>query len=319
MKRVSVLRIPSLRWMQRLLKNRKARVGLGIMSVFVIIAVFAPWIAQYNPQDTNFGLLEAPNAKHWFGTTGLGQDVFSQFVWGTRASLSVGLGASVLSTVLAVLFGMFPGYRGGVFDRIMATFTNIFMVIPGLPLMIVAAAYIHETSSLVMILIIGLTGWAGRARVLRSQTMTLANRDFVWVARMSGASDLRILLKEILPNMLSLFAASLMYGILGAILAEAGLEFLGLGNLTAVTWGTMLYWANNGGAVLNGAWWWLMPGGLGIAVFGTSMALMNFALDEVTNPRLRPSVGNSSRIAAMWAALKANNVHGAFEGEGEGQ
>ncbi|MHB1683687.1 MAG: ABC transporter permease [Bacilli bacterium] len=322
MKRVSVLRIPSLRWLRRLLKNRKARVGLVIMSVFVFIAVFAPWIARYNPQDTNFGLLEAPNAKHWFGTTGLGQDVFSQFVWGTRASLSVGVSASVLSTILAVLFGMFPGYRGGVFDRIMATFTNIFMVIPGLPLMIVAAAYVHETSSLVMILIIGLTGWAGRARVLRSQTMTLANRDFVWVARMSGASDLRILMKEILPNMLSLFAASLMYGILGAILAEAGLEFLGLGNLTAVTWGTMLYWANNGGAVLNGAWWWLMPGGLGIAVFGTSMALMNFALDEVTNPRLRPRVGNASRIAAMWAALKAtnvNNANGAFEGGGEGQ
>ncbi len=313
MKTTLLFHIPSLRWLQQLLKNKKARVGLCIMCVFVLIAICAPWIARYNPQDTNFGALESPNVKHWFGTTGLGQDVFAQFVWGTRASLSIGLGATVVSTIMAMIFGMFPGYRGGIFDRIMATFTNIFMVIPGLPLMVVAAAYVHETSNLVMILIIGLTGWAGRARVLRSQTMTLANRDFVWAARMSGASDLRILVKEILPNMLSLFAASLMYGMLGAILAEAGLEFLGLGNLTAVTWGTMLYWSNNGGAVLNGAWWWLLPGGLGIAVFGTSMALINFALDEVTNPRLRPSAGNSTRIAHMWAALRANNINESFE------
>ncbi len=312
--------IPSLRWVWRLLKNRKARVGLAIILVFVLLALFAPWVARYNPQDTNFVPLEPPNAKHWFGTTGLGQDVFSQFVWGTRTSLLIGISASLLSTVIAVIFGMYPGYVGGWFDRIMATFTNIFMVIPGLPLMIIAAAYVHQTSELVLVLIIGLTGWAGRARVLRSQTLTLANRDFVLAARMSGASDFRILVKEILPNMTSLFAASLMYGMLGAILAEAGLEFLGLGNLTAVTWGTILYWANNGGAVLDGAWWWLLPGGLGLAVFGTGLALINFALDEVTNPRLRPTAGNQERVMRMWAALKGQgSVGGSLGREGVGQ
>ena len=305
--------------MQRLLKNRKARVGLVIIAVFVFIAVFAPWIARYSPQNTNFGPLEPPNAKHWFGTTGLGQDVYSQFVWGTRASLLIGISASLVSTVMAVIFGMYPGYVGGWFDRVMSTFTNIFMVIPGLPLMVVAAAYVHQTSTLVLILIIGLTGWAGRARVLRSQTLTLANRDFVWAARMSGAKDYRILMKEILPNMMSLFAASLMYGMLGAILAEAGLEFLGLGNLTAVTWGTILYWANNGGAVLDGAWWWLLPGGLGIAVFGTGLALINFALDEVTNPRLRPTVGNAERLMRMWTALKGRAaMNTGQDGAGQG-
>ena len=292
-------------WLKLLWTNRKARIGFIIFIVFILIAILAPLVARYSPTATHFTPLEPPNARHWFGTTGLGQDVYAQFIWGTRASLIVGFGASLISTFLAVGIGMYPAYRGGVFDRIMATFTNIFLVIPGLPLMIVAAAYIHEGSSLALTVIIGLTGWAGRARVLRSQTLTLANRDFVWAARLSGASDRRILVHEILPNMLSLFLASLLYGILGAILAEAGLEFLGLGNLTGVNWGTMLYWANNGGAVLNGAWWWLLPGGLAIAVFGTSLALMNFALDEVTNPRLHQSQRTpKERLGHVWHAVK---------------
>ncbi len=274
-------------WLKALWRNRKSRVGVIIFLVFVFIAILAPLIARYSPTSTHFGLLQPPSARHWFGTTGLGQDVWAQFVWGTRSSLIVGFGASVLSTILAVAIGMYPAYRGGRLDQTMATLTNIFMVIPGLPLMIVAAAYVHETNAFSMMLIIGLTGWAGRARVLRSQTLSMANREFVWAARLTGASNGRVLVREILPNMTSLFFASLMYGVLGAILAEAGLEFLGLGNLTGASWGSMLYWANNGGAVLNGAWWWLLPGGLAIAVFGMSLALINFGLDEVTNPRLR--------------------------------
>ncbi len=301
------MRHTQLAWVRRLGKNRKARVGLGIFAAFVLIAVLAPAIARYNPGSTNFPPLAPPSAQHWFGTTGLGQDVYAQFVWGTRSSLLVGFGASVISTVLAVVIGMYPAYRGGWLDNVMATFTNIFLVIPGLPLMIVAAAYVHQSNTLTLMLIIGLTGWAGRARVLRSQTLTLAHREFVWAARLTGASDWRVLVREILPNMLSLFVASLMYGILGAILAEAGLEFLGLGNLTQVSWGSMLYWASNGGAELNGAWWWLLPGGLAIALFGTSLALMNFALDEVTNPRLRqPASRSGERLARAWQVMKGD-------------
>lgn len=289
-------------------KNRKAQVGFIIFVGFILVGILAPVIARYSPTATNFPPLEPPNAQHWFGTTGLGQDVYAQFVWGTRSSLIVGFGASAISTLFAVVIGMYPAYWGGYLDRVMATFTNVFIVIPGLPLMIVAAAYVHDSSTLTMMVIIGLTGWAGRARVLRAQILTLRNREFVWAARLTGASDRRILVHEILPNMLSLFMASLMYGILGAILAEAGLEFLGLGNLTGVSWGSMLYWANNGGALLNGAWWWLLPGGLGIAMFGTSLALMNFALDEVTNPRLRQmSTLSRDRIVRAWHALRGES------------
>lgn len=295
-------------WIGVLKKNRKAQVGFIIFMGFILVAVLAPEIARYSPSNTNFPPLEPPSAQHWFGTTGLGQDVYSQFIWGTRSSLIVGFGATLISTLLAVAVGMYPAYWGGWLDRVMATFTNIFLVIPGLPLMIVAAAYVHHSNTLTMMAIIGLTGWAGRARVLRSQTLSLARREFVWAARLTGASDWRVLVHEILPNMLSLFMASLLYGILGAILAEAGLEFLGLGNLSGVSWGSLLYWANNGGAVLDGAWWWLLPGGLGIAVFGSSLALMNFGLDEVTNPRLRQtSMVSRDRLIRAWRALKGES------------
>lgn len=265
----------------------KAITGMAIFALLMMIGLLAPIIAPYNPNAADFATFQPPSYHHWFGTTSTGQDVFSQFVWGTRNSMAIGLGASLISSMLAVAIGMYPAYRGGWLDDAMSSFTNMFLVIPGLPLMIVVAAYVRATGPIVITLVIALTSWAGRARVLRAQTMTLATRDFVVAARLTGASHWRILYFEILPNMLSLFVVSMMYGTLGAVLAEAGLEFLGLGNVNSVTWGTMLYWSNNEGALLNGAWWWFVPGGLGIALLGTSLALMNYAVDMVSNPRLQ--------------------------------
>ncbi|WP_235587057.1 ABC transporter permease [Ferroacidibacillus organovorans] len=206
--------------------------------------------------------------------------------------MSIGLLAGFISTVLSVLIGMYPGYRGGWLDRIFDTLTNVFLVIPGLPLIIVISSYVHSTGPWVIVFVIGLTGWAGGARVLRSQTLTYRNRDFISAAKLGGASELRILVWEIIPNMLSLIISNFMFGTLGAILAEAGLEFLGLGNVSVVSWGTMLYWSDSGGALLMGAWWWLLPEGLAIALFGMSLALMNFGIDQLTNPRLRKDHGN---------------------------
>ena len=271
------------------LNNPKAKVGVILFLLFVLMAVFAPWIAPYNPEATIFQPLAPPSWQHWLGTTGSGQDVLSQFIWGARTSLTIGIGSGVLSTLIAILVGMFPSYKGGWIDRIFDTIVNIFLIIPGLPLMIVITSYLHSSGPFVIIAVIGGTGWAGGARIFRSQALTFVSRDFVVAAKMSGASDLWILFFEILPNMLSLIISSLMFGTLGGILAEAGLEFLGLGNVNAVSWGTMLYWSDAGGALLMGAWWWLVPGGVGIALFGMSLALMNFGIDQVTNPRLRDS------------------------------
>ena len=268
------------------LSNGKARVGLIIFLFFVLMAIFAPVLAPYNPSDTNFAQLAAPSWRHWLGTTGNGEDVLSQFIWGSRTSLTVGMLAGLLTTTVAVLIGMYPGYRGGWIDNVLDTITSIFMVIPSMPLIIVIASYIHSSGPYVIVFVIGFTGWAGGARTLRSQTLTYRNRDFITAAKLSGASELGILLGEILPNMLSLIIHVLMGGIIGGIMSEAFLEFLGLGNSSVISWGTMMYWADAGGAMLMGAWWWLLPGGLAIAVVGMSMALMNYGIDQVTNPRL---------------------------------
>ena len=289
-------------------RNPKARIGFVIFAIFMLMAIFAPLIAPYSPTATLFSPLSAPSWRHWLGTTGTGQDVLSQFIWGARTSLTVGVGAGALSTLIAVLMGMLPAYKGGWVDRTFDTITNIFLIIPGLPLIIVITSYIHNSGPYVIILVIGFTGWAGGARVFRSQALTYVARDFVVAAKLAGASDLWILFKEILPNMLSLIVSSLMFGTLGGILAEAGLEFLGLGNVSVVSWGTMLYWSDAGGALLMGAWWWLVPGGLGIALFGMSLALMNFGIDQVTNPRLRDASPVKQKKKKV--AVKGEVVHG---------
>lgn len=267
--------------------NGKSAVGTCLFLFFVLIAIFAPLIAPYSPHYTLFIPNLAPSSAHLFGTTAQGQDVFSQFVWGTRTTLMVGVGAGLLATALSLLIGVTGGYQGGWVDTILNFLSNIFLVLPGLALLILIESYVHQSTPFFNGIIIGLTGWAWGARVFRAQTMSLAQRDFVMAARLSGASSLRVMITEIMPNMTSVIASNIMYACLAAILAESGLAFLGLENVTSVSWGTMLYWASQGDALLTGAWYWFVPPGLGIALVGLSLVLMNYAIDQLTNPRLR--------------------------------
>ncbi len=270
-----------------MVSSRKSTVGVIIFLFFVLMALFAPLVAPYSPTSTAFSANLSPSFAHLFGTTAQGQDIFSQFVYGARTTLLVGLGAGLLATVLSLLIGITAGYRGGWIDTILNFLSNIFLVLPGLALLILIESYVHQSSPAFNGLIIGLTGWAWGARVFRSQTMTLAQRDFITAAKLSGASNLRIMVSEIMPNMTSIIASNIMYACLAAILAESGLAFLGLENVNSVSWGTMLYWASQGDAMLTGAWWWFVPPGLGIALVGLSLVLMNYAMDQLTNPRLR--------------------------------
>ncbi len=285
------------------LHNRKALTGLVIFMIFVLVGIFAPLIAPYNPQATLYAPLAAPSAAHWLGTTNTGQDIFSQFIWGTQTSMMVGVGTALISTFVAFLMGVYAGLRGGVTDSILNSITNIFLVLPGLALLILIGSYLRSMTPMTTGLIIGLTGWAWGARVFRSFAMSVANRDFIVAARLSGAGSLRIMFTEILPNMTSLIASNLIYSCLGAILAEAGLAYLGFESGTSNSWGTILNWAQNGGALLGGAWWWFIPPGLAIAVVGTSLTLMNFAIDEITNPRLR--VQKRAKMTTQTAASAA--------------
>ncbi|WP_274434912.1 ABC transporter permease [Alicyclobacillus sp. ALC3] len=288
-------------------QDPRAATGFGLFMVFVILAVFAPVIAPYHPEATTFATLLKPSRAHLFGTTSLGQDVFSQFVWGARTTTVVGIGAGLLSTLIAILIGVTAGYRGGVTDSILNTITNIFLVLPGLALLIIIESYVNSQSPYTNGLIIGVTGWAWGARVMRSMAMTVGSRDYIAAARLAGASTFRIIYAEIVPNMTSVIASNIMYACLGAILAESGLAYLGFEGMTSTSWGAMLYLSSQNGAMMVGAWWWFIPPGLGIAMLGLSFALMNFGVDQVTNPRLR----RAKRSKAMRAALKQLREKGA--------
>jgi peptide/nickel transport system permease protein len=267
--------------------NGKARAGLIILGVIVVVAVFAPWLAPHSPTATNFTPYSGPTSVNWLGTTGDGQDVFSQLIYGARVSLLVGLGAGALATAVAATLGLLAGYRPGVVDGVIGFVTNLALVIPALPLMIILAAYLQGRSVWTIVLVVAFTSWATGARVIRSQTATLRTREFVTSAAFSGERTLRVAFREILPNMTSLVAASFFAAATAAVLAEASLEFLGLGNPTTVSWGTILYAAQQQNALLTGQWLMVFAPGLAIVLLMVSLTLINFGVDALSNPRLR--------------------------------
>jgi len=270
-----------------LLHNRRAVAGALLLAFFAIVAVFAPMIVPYSPTDINFTPLLTPSASHLLGTTANGQDILSQLIWGARASLFVGLVCATLISLVQLVLGVFAGYVGGLFDTVATAVTNVFLVLPSLPLLIILAAYLRGGSLFVLIGVITVTGWAWGAKVLRAQAIALRERPFVQAARATGESRVHIVMSHIVPNMLGIIVSNFFGAALFAILAEAGLEFIGLGNINDITWGTMLYWGQEGDAVLLGAWVWLLVPGLCLALLGTALGLLNFAVDEIANPRLR--------------------------------
>ncbi|MCK2024179.1 ABC transporter permease [Microbacterium sp. 22179] len=271
--------------------NGKARIGLCLLAFFVLVAVFAPLLAPYGAKENGFERNADASAAHWLGTTAAGEDVLSQLIYGAQVSLLVGFAAGILSTIVAVLIGLSWGYMRGFSGEVVGFVVNLFLVIPGLPLMIVIAAYLQNGGILMIIAVIVITGWAWGARVLRSQTQSLRGNDFVASAQFSGDSPARIVFREILPNMTSIIAGTLFGAATAAILAEAGLEFLGLGDSSIVSWGTMLYWAQNSNSLLTGQWLLLFAPGLCIALLALSLTLINFGVDGISNPRLREGKG----------------------------
>jgi peptide/nickel transport system permease protein len=275
------------RGLRTLWSNRKARVGLVLIGLFVLMAVLAPLIAPHSPTATTFPPYQGPSSTNWFGTTGNGEDVFSQLVYGARVSLLVGLTAGVGATLVAVTLGLISGYRPGQLDEGISFVTNLVLVIPSLPLMIILAAYIPSRSVWTIVLVVAFTSWATGARVIRSQATTLRTRDFVASAVFSGERLLRVVFREILPNMTSLVAASFFAASTAAVMAEASLEFLGLGNPTTVSWGTILHNAQQQNALLTGQWILVFAPGLAIVLLALSFTLVNFGVDALSNPRLR--------------------------------
>ena len=302
----------------RLPRSPKVLAGMVITAGFAILAVLGRWMSPYSPNATDtknwvqhvlvpgtgpgtgfpanyYPLPLPPSAAHWLGTTVFAQDVLSQLLSSTEATMFVGLLAAALATTLSVIFGVSAGYFGGFADEGLSLVANVFLAIPGLPLLIVLADYVPTAgSSIVLVaLIIAITAWAYSARVLRAQTLSLRNRDFVEASRVSGEGPVRIILAEVLPNLIPIVAASFLFTTLYAIYAYVALSFLGLGGAPTAdppglwNWGEMLRegFANNG--VRSGWWWWWAPPGILVALLGTGLALLNFGIDEFINPRLR--------------------------------
>jgi peptide/nickel transport system permease protein len=270
--------------------NRKAMAGLIIFVIFLAMAVFPRLFTSVkHPNDAaQFTSLAHPGSHHWLGTTQLGQDIYAQLIYGTRQSLVIALIAGFFATVLSVLIGVSAAYLGGIGDEVLSMLTNVFLVIPTFPLIIVLATYAGKGNLLVVIVVLVVTGWSYGANQLRAQTLSLRNRDFLESARERGERRSYIIVAELLPTMTSLIVANFLGAALYAVLTAAGLQFLGLGDPSSLSWGTMLYWSQNDGALQSGYPVWAIAPGICVALLGASFALLNYAFDEISNPALRP-------------------------------
>lgn len=269
------------------LRNNKLKVGGAIILFFLVLAAVGTLLKDHDPQAFVGPMSDPPSAEFWFGTTFFGQDVFSQFVVGLRATFIVGAVGGGLATLIGMLVGFIAGYRGGMIDESLNVLTNIVLVIPTFALLLIISAYFEVRGLMMESLFIGLTAWPWAARAIRAQTLSLRSREFVDLARMSGMKPLRIIFSEIAPNMMSYLVMAFILQFGGAILIAATLDFIGLGPTTGFSLGIMMQYAVLWGALPLGTWWWFVPPGAAIAAIVGALYFMNVGLDEVFNPKLR--------------------------------
>ncbi|MFD6698622.1 MULTISPECIES: ABC transporter permease [unclassified Microbacterium] len=281
-----------------------AIVGAVVLAILALAAIVGPWLLPFSATDSGFDPNLPPGAPHLLGTSGRGQDTLAQLLQGGRASLGIGLLVAALTTIVGLIVGLVSAYFGGVVDATLSVVTNVFLVLPGLPLMVVLAAFLPP-GPFTIVGVLSLTGWAFGARLFRSQSLSLRTRDFVAAAECAGVGRIRIMLTALLPNLSSVLAAFFVNQVVFAITAEASLEFLGLGDPEMVSWGTMLFWAQNNSSLLLGYWWQFVAPGLTIAITASSLVLINFAMDRASNPRLQAQellhrfVGTGLRSASL--------------------
>lgn len=292
--------------MRAITSNGKALAGSLLLLGFCFLAAFPGLIAKDKPNAAIYTPGVGPSAQHLLGTTApQGQDIFSQLIYGTRESLLIALVVGALSTIVSVVIGVSAAYMGGLVDDVLSFFTDVLLVIPTFPLIIVLVAYTKSAGFWVLTAVLVVTGWSYGARQLRVQALSLRHRDFLEAARVRGERSLYIIVVEILPSMTSLIVASFLGSALYAVLAAAGLVFVGLGDVNTVSWGSMLYWAQNDGALGSGLPLWPIMPGIALATLGASFALLNYAFDEISNPALRPV-----RKVSAFAARRGGTLAG---------
>ena len=264
-------------------------VGLSLLGLLVLAAICAPLIAPYDPRATTGRPFDPPSPEHLLGTNDIGQDLLSELLWGGRVSLAVGAIAALVSTLLGTGIGVVSGTLRGRIDGVLMRLTDLVLVIPFLPLMILLSAYAGPSVASLAI-VIGLLLWGRPARVIRSAALSQSTREFVTAARAMGAADLRIVRRHVLPGVLAVLIAEVVSLASRAILLETTLAFLGLGDPVQKSWGAVLFYAQARGAFLTGAWlWWVLPPGLLITAAVLGCALVGFDFERIDNPRLRSS------------------------------
>jgi peptide/nickel transport system permease protein len=260
-----------------------------LLLLFCLVGAFPGVIAHDNPNAEIYPRsLGTPSAQHLLGTTSFGQDMFAQVIYGTRPVLLIAFGVGLGATILAMLIGVAAAYLGGVWDGALSLFIDVLLVIPAFPLLIIIGSYLHGATTGVMIAVVTAVSWSYTARQLRAQALSLRGRDFLEAARVRGERALYVIVVEIIPTMTSLLVASFLTNALYAVLFSSSLEFIGLGDPNQVSWGTMLYWAENNEAFQTGLPLWIIVPGLCIVALGAAFALLNYAFDEIGNPALRP-------------------------------
>jgi peptide/nickel transport system permease protein len=273
-------------WVYIILRHPQARIGIGIVLFFICMAVFAPLIAPGDPSDFIGKPNGAPSAEHILGIDPLGRDEFGLVVWGARISLVIGFGTSAIAMFISTVMGMVAGYFGGLVDDVITLVINLFLVIPSLPILMLLAAYFRMNTATVIVTL-AFTGWAYHARILRAQTLSLKEKDYVAASIVAGEGTPTIIFRQILPNLINLIVGGFIGTTIYGIAISTALAFLGLTNMEDISWGTNLFWAQNGNALLLGAWWAFIPSGLCVAFAALGLAWINYGMDEITNPRLR--------------------------------
>jgi peptide/nickel transport system permease protein len=301
-------------------KNRKATAGTILLVLFTLVALFPNLIPHDAPAKIFYGakcpscysapalIQGSPSAAHWLGTDLEGHDVFSQVVVGTRAVLVLAVVTGLLTTLIAMVVGVAAAYLGGLWDNALSVVTDVLLVIPLFPLLIVIVKYLGQSGNFVLILVLTVTGWSYTARQLRSQAQSLRNRDFLLAARVRGERSFYIIMVEMIPTLTSLLLACFLGNALYAVLAGSGLQFLGLGDPNMVSWGTTLYWADSQGALQSGLYLWEIVPGLCIALLGAAFALLNYAFDEISNPALRPMRARKKRMKPALATAAGGRL-----------
>jgi len=291
--------------------NRKATIGVILMAIFILVALFPGLIAQQDPSLISTHVFAHPSAAHFLGTDNLGRDVYAQVIDGTRNVLILAIAVGALTTIIAMLIGVAAAYLGGLWDSVLNFVTDVLLVIPIFPLLIIIAAYLPNAGNNVLILVLTFTGWSYTARQLRAQAQSLRSRDFLLAARVRGERSIYVIIVEIIPTMTSLLLASFLNNALYAVLAGSGLQFIGLGNSNNVSWGTTLYWAQQNNALGSGLYAWAVVPGACIALLGAAFAFINYAFDEIGNPALRPLTAAKVRKAAEASTKRRLASHGA--------